>query len=80
MIHLTEDKFGQSIMRKKLKLFEDVKTGLEMKQNIAKTNVYITEYDDTLVKKLIRNVLVVSDSKIEICFQNGVVSAEIFDI
>ena len=67
-------------MRKKLKLFEDVKTGLEMKQNIAKTNVYITEYDDTLVKKLIRNVLVVSDSNIEICFQNGVLSVEIFDI
>ncbi len=51
-----------------------------MKQNIAKTNVYITEYDDTLVKKLIRNVLVVSDSNIEICFQNGVLSVEIFDI
>ena len=33
----------------------------------------MSEYDDTLVRKLIRNVFAVSESMIEICFQNGVV-------
>ena len=40
------------------------------------TNIYMSEYDDTLVRKLIRNIIAVSDSKIEICFQNGVVVEE----
>ena len=35
------------------------------------TNIYMTEYDDNLVRRLIRNVIAVSDSKIEICFQQG---------
>ncbi len=40
------------------------------------TNIYMSEYDDTLVRRLIRNVFAVSDSKIEICFYNGVVEEE----
>ena len=40
---------------------------------IDSTNIYMSEYDDTLVRRLIRNVFAVSESKIEICFQNGVV-------
>ena len=47
---------------------------------IDNTNIYMSEYDDTLVRRLIRNVIAVSENKIEICFQNGVVSAEIVDI
>ncbi|OUQ55086.1 hypothetical protein B5E58_12840 [Tyzzerella sp. An114] len=43
---------------------------------IDNTNIYMPEYDDTLVRKLIRNVIAVSESKIEICFQNGVVVEE----
>ena len=43
---------------------------------IDNTNIYMSEYDDTLVRKLIRNIIAVSDSKIEICFQNGVVVEE----
>ena len=40
---------------------------------IDSTNIYMSEYDDTLVRRLIRNVFAVSESKIEICFKNGVV-------
>ena len=40
------------------------------------TNIYMTEYDDALVRKLIRNVIAISESKIEICFQNGGVVEE----
>ena len=40
------------------------------------TNIYMSEYDDNLVRKLIMNVIAVSKSKIEICFYNGVVVEE----
>lgn len=43
---------------------------------IDNTNIYMSEYYDTLVRKLIRNVIAVSESKIEICFYNGVVVEE----
>lgn len=33
-------------------------------------NIYMSEYDNTLVRRLIRNVIAITDSKIEICFQN----------
>ena len=40
------------------------------------TNIYMSEYDDILVRRLIRNVIAVSESKIEICFKNGVIMIE----
>ena len=47
---------------------------------IDNTNIYMSEYDDTLVRRLIRNVFAVSESKIEIYFQNGVVVEEMIDL
>ena len=47
-----------------------------VKEFMDNTNIYMTEYDDNLVRRLIRNVIAVSDSKIEICFQNRVVVEE----
>ena len=47
---------------------------------IDNTNIYMAEYDDILVRRLIRNVIAVSDSKIEICFQNGNIAEEILEI
>lgn len=41
------------------------------------TNIYITEYDDTLVRKLIIKVVTMSESKMNICFQNGTVVKEV---
>ena len=38
---------------------------------IDNTNIYMSEYDDNLVRRLIRNVFAISESKIEICFKNG---------
>ena len=42
-------------------------------------NIYMSEYDDTLVRKLIKNVIIVSESNIEICFQKGTIVEEYLD-
>ena len=40
------------------------------------TNIYMSEYDDILVRRLIRKMVAVNDSKVEICFQNGNIVVE----
>ena len=44
------------------------------------TNIYMSEYDDILVRRLIRNVVAINESKVEICFQNGFIAEEILEI
>ena len=46
---------------------------------MSKVSFTVTEYDDCLVRRLIRHIKVINESKIEICFNSGIVIQQKID-